>query len=192
MKVFWRHGYPGTSIAALTDAMGIAAPSLYAAFGDKASLYREALQHYEKTIAPGTWSVLWEAPTARLGVEGVLTRSATLQTRDDVPRGCMAVLADGDGADLTKEICLARAGAVTMLARRIQQGIDAGELAASTDAARLARFYATVQQGMAIQARDGASTEELLEVARTAMAVWPEGPLEPRAERASRERSKKR
>ncbi|WP_163368077.1 TetR/AcrR family transcriptional regulator, partial [Enterobacter hormaechei] len=40
MRLFWRHGYEGVSLNDLTAAIGIAPPSLYAAFGSKAGLYR--------------------------------------------------------------------------------------------------------------------------------------------------------
>ena len=48
MQVFWRKGYLGTSLSDLTDAMGINRPSLYAAFGNKKSLFRKALDRYFK------------------------------------------------------------------------------------------------------------------------------------------------
>src|SRR5690606_6207018 len=47
MRLFWRHGYEGVSISDLTKEIGVAPPSLYAAFGSKAGLYREALERYE-------------------------------------------------------------------------------------------------------------------------------------------------
>ena len=46
-RLFWRKGYEGTSIADLTEAMGINPPSLYAAFGGKEALFRQALDRYE-------------------------------------------------------------------------------------------------------------------------------------------------
>ena len=60
-----------------------------------------------------------------------------------------------------------------LLRERIQQGIEAGELPSGTRAAPLAKFYATVFQGMALQAADGASRAELEAVAKRAMAAWP-------------------
>ncbi len=46
LELFWRQGYEGTSIADLRTAIGITAPSLYAAFGSKEELYRRVLERY--------------------------------------------------------------------------------------------------------------------------------------------------
>src|SRR5260370_41860135 len=46
MEVFWRKGYLGTSLSDLTDAIGVNRPSLYAAFGNKESLFHKARDHY--------------------------------------------------------------------------------------------------------------------------------------------------
>jgi hypothetical protein len=70
-----------------------------------------------------------------------------------------------------------RAVGVANIEARIQRGIDEGELPAGTDAASLANFYATVYQGMSMQAKDGATYESLLSTAASAMRAWPvEGP----------------
>ena len=46
LDLFWRHGFEGTSTSQLTAAMGVSPPSLYAAFGSKDGLYREAVALY--------------------------------------------------------------------------------------------------------------------------------------------------
>ena len=46
LAVFWRHGYEGASLTDLTAAMGINRPSLYAAFGNKESLFRRVMDRY--------------------------------------------------------------------------------------------------------------------------------------------------
>ncbi len=46
--VFWEHGYEGTSYANIMAATGLQKGSLYSAFGDKRSLYLEALSRYDK------------------------------------------------------------------------------------------------------------------------------------------------
>ena len=60
-----------------------------------------------------------------------------------------------------------------MLRSRLENAVARGELPASTDIDGLSRFYLSVFQGMAIQARDGATQAELRAVAAAAMAAWP-------------------
>src|ERR1700730_8283986 len=43
---FWQHGYQATSMRDLAAAMGLTAPSVYNAFGDKQALFSRALQRY--------------------------------------------------------------------------------------------------------------------------------------------------
>ncbi|MCI1026081.1 helix-turn-helix transcriptional regulator, partial [Pseudomonas putida] len=46
MQVFWSKGYEGTTMADLCEAIGVKAPSLYSAFGDKDALFREVMEVY--------------------------------------------------------------------------------------------------------------------------------------------------
>ncbi len=46
LMLFWEHGYEGVSVSQLVEEMGITPPSLYAAFGSKEGLYREAVALY--------------------------------------------------------------------------------------------------------------------------------------------------
>jgi len=51
MNCFWAQGYELTSVRELAKQMGITGASLYNAFGDKRSLYRQVLGHYlEQTV----------------------------------------------------------------------------------------------------------------------------------------------
>jgi AcrR family transcriptional regulator len=177
VRLFWRKGYEATSMADLTAAMGIGAPSLYAAFGSKEALYAESLCHYQKKFGPLTWGRFDAAPTARAAVEGWLLDSAAALTGGAAgeARGCMLTLSAIDGeahAELCETVRTSRLSMQARLAERFAQAIAAGEIAPATDAAALARYIQTVQNGMSILARDGASRAELEAVTRVAMNSW--------------------
>lgn len=179
MEVFWIKGYEAASISDLTGAMGIGSPSLYAAFGSKEGLFHEAVELYGRTEGPALWDVVEAAPTAREAIEGYLTATARVFTRPGKPRGCLVTLSVLNTASASASVCEAmrqhRAVGQSGLERRLRRSMAQGELPAGLDAAGVAAFYLTVQQGMSIQARDGASRETLEKVAQGAMAAW--GPL---------------
>lgn len=176
-RLFWIKGYEATSIADLTEAMGIGAPSLYAAFGSKEALYAEALRHYEANYEQLVWGRFHTAQTAREALEAFLLDSASALTGapDDHPLGCMVTLSavGSEGhAELGEMVRSARAVTLQRLEARLGEAVAAGELPASADIHAVARFYQAVQAGMSILARDGASRAELEAVARHALAHW--------------------
>jgi AcrR family transcriptional regulator len=175
-KLFWQKGFTATSLNDLCDAMGISSPSLYAAFGSKEQLYAEALSHYTKIGGPLLRDALESAPTARNGIEAFLRLCAKELTCSNRPLGCMVVLssvASEEVAGLTGLVLEERKKTFGRLEARLQRGVLEGDLAAAANVKALARFFLTVQQGMSIQARDGATSEDLDAVAATAMQAWP-------------------
>jgi AcrR family transcriptional regulator len=179
MHVFWEHGYEAASISDLTAAMGITPPSLYTAFGDKERLFLEAIERYGK--GPGGFGqrALDEEPTARGAIERLLNEAAVELTANCHPLGCMMVMAATNCSVAAEHIQTAlvkrRALGVANIQARIQRGVDEGELPADTDAAVLANFYATVYQGMSMQAKDGATRASLMLSVDMAMRAWPAG-----------------
>ena len=177
MLLFWRKGFAATSMNDLCDAMGVRSPSLYAAFGSKEALYLEAVEHYVRTQGPPVWDKLAEGATARASIESLLVAGTeALPKSRATPAGCMAVLAavgDEWPAAITRVVKKVRLEMLGMLRSRLETAVAKGELRASTDIDGLSRFYLSVFQGMAIQARDGASQAELRAVAAAAMAAWP-------------------
>jgi AcrR family transcriptional regulator len=177
MLAFWRKGFAATSMNDLCDAMNVRSPSLYAAFGSKEALYLEAIQRYVEMFGPPVWDGLAEGATARAGVENLLlAASETLPESHVTPGGCMAALAavcDEWPAGIAQVVRKIRMIMLGRLRSRLEAGVANSELPTTTDIDALSRFYFSVYQGMAVQARDGADAAELKGLVAAAMSAWP-------------------
>ncbi|WP_369172295.1 TetR/AcrR family transcriptional regulator [Streptomyces sp. R28] len=172
---FWEHGYEATSVSDLTRVMDIGAPSLYSAFGDKQSLFAEVVREYGVRYGSFADRALAEEPTARAAVARMLREAAAEYTDPAHPHGCLVVHAATNCSTPEVEESLRgrRNANIAAVRSRIEADIATGALPPGTDAAALARYAGAMIQGMSQQARDGASREELEELAEIAMANWP-------------------
>lgn len=179
-RLFWERGYEATSISDLTEAMGIRSGSLYAAFGDKPALFREALAAYgESPYGAFVALAFAEEATAFGAVARMLREAARIFPDPAHPAGCMTINAatnvspaNGEVRELLRD---RRNQNLAAMADRLRAAQRDGELPASVDAGALAAYYAAVFQGMSQRARDGASESELLRTAELALAAWPRG-----------------
>ncbi|RMQ43346.1 TetR family transcriptional regulator [Pseudomonas cichorii] len=176
MLAFWEHGYESTSMAELTKAMGVTAPSIYAAFGDKKQLFLEAVDRY-LNAGLASRKVLDSQATAREQVLNSLRHAVTLFTADTTPAGCLlataAISCSQAAADVREHLAAIRQGMEAGLVEMIEAGIQSGELPPKTDASALAGFFMATTQGLATLARDGADQKKLLQIVDLSMAVWP-------------------
>ncbi len=176
MEVFWRHGYQGASMTALTAAMGINSPSLYAAFGSKEALFRAAVALYNTTEGRGPQAALNGDGTTRESVEAMLRHHARSYPDPANPTGCLVVLAGNGNLPESDAVghflAECRERDIVEVRRRIVRGRDEGDLPRAVAPDALARFVVAVAQGMAVQARDGASTDQLDGIVDCAMAAW--------------------
>jgi AcrR family transcriptional regulator len=167
IELFWRAGYEKTSIAMLTEAMGVTPPSLYAAFGDKDRLFEEASSRYFQRTCEAIDAAATE-PTARAAIGRMLDETARAHTDTDTPLGCLMLTEPRLGSQ--REVLHQR------IARRIARGVAEGDLPASVEPDELASFLVAVMRGMSGCARDGGTTDEVFAIAATALAAVPEAP----------------
>jgi AcrR family transcriptional regulator len=190
LEVFWKRGYEPATMGELCSAMGINPPSLYAAFGNKGSLFMEAVEHYETTYWAAPWALLAEEPDLHRAMEQFMTEAAAVLTSLDAPCGCMVVLAtaniSSEAQDVHDAMKALREVSRTNFRNRFERALDAGDLPPDTDVATLASMFNTLLQGLSVQARDGASRKELERIARASLALLP--PTRSEAPAAGRDR----
>ncbi|MBW8909363.1 MAG: TetR/AcrR family transcriptional regulator [Mesorhizobium sp.] len=170
MHLFWEHGYEATSLAMLRDAMGLTPPQIYNAFTDKETLFRKALTRYHETEIGFALEALSAPVSTAEAVRRLLLGAAQAYTRPGKPGGCLFV----SGALAASPQAQAIADELkTAIAERLAKGQAMGDLPESVSAQGFAKYLAGVMNGMSIQARDGASADELRALAETALAALP-------------------
>jgi len=183
MRLFWEKGYEGASMAELTAAMGVNRPSLYAAFGGKEELFRQALDRYEQGPAAYSRAAL-EEPTGRRVAERLLREAADMLSSRRHPGGCLTVqgaLACGDeAAPVRRELARRRAASEAALRKRLERAAAEGDLPAGSDPGALALYLTTIVCGMAVKAAGGATRRQLERMIEVALRSWPQ------ADRSSR------
>ena len=177
MQVFWARGYEGATLNELQEAMGGIGPtSFYAAFGSKEELFREAVELYSRTLGVPMMKALDEGPTARSSIEALLEAAVESFCKPGLPRGCFLVFGAINNLPANKvvqdHVRGLRIRRQKLIQQRLRRGVDEGELPNDLDVVALAVFYTAVIDGLAIQARDGASRKALDFTARCAMAAW--------------------
>ena len=177
LEVFWRRGYEPASVTELCTAMGVNAPSLYAAFGSKSDLFLEAVTFYEERY--------WAAPARRfmeekdfyLAVRNFFSEAAHILLSPDTPCGCMVVLAavniSEQEEDVIRTVQQLRLATKDMFADKIRRAVKEGQLPEDTAVEPLAGAFNTFLEGMSLQVRNGLQAEELEELASYAVRMLP-------------------
>jgi TetR/AcrR family transcriptional repressor of nem operon len=178
MELFWERGYEATSMAQLTETLGIGRASLYATFGDKRQLFLRALRRYVETRDPSPIELLSRPGPALPAVRTLVELYVEESVDDEQRRGCMVV-------NSATELC-PRSGSVSRLvalnwdalegavAAALTRAQAQGELAAGKDPRALARFLLVVLQGMRVIAKGDPDPGRLRDAAAQALATIEE------------------
>ncbi|WLS05016.1 TetR/AcrR family transcriptional regulator [Shinella oryzae] len=171
LRVFWAKGFAATSTDDLREAMGIGRQSLYGAFGDKRTLYLEALDTYQQRTNTGHVKRLSAPASPIRGIEELLVG---LVSEDDCERilGCMGVGSVGEFGVTDPELNARRGAASAALGRRIfervSEGQRSGEINPALDAEETTSFIQMTMTGLQVAARGGANASDLKAMARFA------------------------
>lgn len=172
---FWKRGYEAISMSDLVSALGLASSRIYAAFGSKEELFREAVALYRETEGGAPVRALRAAATAREGITAMLHAAVVTYTQPGRPRGCMVVTAATncsiESDAVMKWLAECRRDRNHAIADRLSFALADGELAPQADIRALADYLGAIMSGLSVQARDGLSRNRLLDLIPTVMAV---------------------
>ena len=179
LRTFWKLGYEPASVPELCSAMGVSPPSMYAAFGSKASLFIEAMEHYERSYWEEPGRRFLAEPDLRRAVAGYFDDAARILLSPETPCGCMVVLAAVNLADSAGKVAQAvrrlRMATKEMFALRLRKAAGEGLIPPDTDIPALAGTLNALLEGLSLQARDGLSQNELRAMAAHAASLIPSG-----------------
>ncbi|OMQ24454.1 TetR/AcrR family transcriptional regulator [Serratia oryzae] len=177
MNLFWRFGYEPTSMSELIDGTGIKPSSLYAEFGSKEGLFCAAVEKYLATYGQARDAILDqdELPLPQV-IEQLLRTSAEWFTDAATPSGCFMVAATfgmsaADDA-LFNQLSQQRNSAEQKVIECLERRVGKGELPGNTHCALLGKYLVSVIQGMSVQARNGATRDELFGLVDIFMRQW--------------------
>jgi AcrR family transcriptional regulator len=176
LHVFWERGYEAASLAELQEATGLTKSSLYKAFESKEGLFRHVLDRYNRDHLAFRTAALAQ-PTPRLITEMLLLGIVNLHTGKDTPSGCLVTLSalacSADVRPLSDELSESRNAFERLLRERYDAVKDAGPLPAGMDGRAAAAFVSTFIQGLAVQAKGGATRRQLRQIVSTVLTTWP-------------------
>lgn len=171
-RLFWRHGYSGTSTRALCATLGLSPSSVYAAFGSKAGLFEEAVRTYAERYRE-IYLQACEEPRIADVIESILTLSIEEFTQpSDHHPGCLissAAMTDmPDTLDTRAYATELHESNEQLLLSRVRRAREEGELPADADTAALTGLVQAIWHGFSARSNQGVSRDDLLASARIA------------------------
>ncbi len=174
-ETFLEKGFSGASLDDLASAAGLNRPSLYAAFGDKESLYLHALRRYGEISLQMLDTVLGAPEPLSARLERIYRTAINLYTAPPVPLGCMIVNTAVVEAPSRPKIAAAGAELIARIEKRLEaafaRAIKDGEIPAGRGSAGRARLAGAVFDTLAVRARFGESPAKLKAYAKSIIPV---------------------
>lgn len=145
-NLYWEKGYHATSMRNLQDVVDMRPGSIYAAFGNKDNLFKEALNRYAEEGAANLANSIAQEKTVLAGLKRFI-RNVTVCSKGTAPSGmCMVVktigeLTQNDSPDLLAHATNILERVESSFVKTFQQAIDNGEISSDKDPAELARYF---------------------------------------------------
>ncbi|WP_328185400.1 TetR/AcrR family transcriptional regulator [Marinobacter sp. OP 3.4] len=170
VRLFWERGYGNTSMKHIEQALDMRPGSLYATFGSKDGLFREALDLYGSRMAQSLRRALEQSPTIMTGISSYLRNLAGEITTPDSPaRACLVVKTllevTAEQEDLRALVNQRLQMVEDHLAQALETASRQGELRQGADPRRLARLVQAQMMGLRSLAQRDISEAEVRDLA---------------------------
>lgn len=168
LRLFWKQGYDRTSVADLSEALGVGPSSLYNAFGNKRELFRRAIEHYVANYTSFIDHALDSGLDVEPAVRGLLREAAGVYSDTDSPPGCAVMQSagaaspeDSEAAAITLEV---KSEVENSLIELLEHASKAHGTPLAAPPRILARYLNGTLRGLSQLVIDGVPLAELLQV----------------------------
>jgi len=176
MEVFWSQGYEAASINNLIKHMGINRQSLYDTFGDKHTLYLQAIDRYREVEGRKIFELLERPGSVKKTLRQLFQSVVEESLRDQARRGCfignaMSELA-GRCPETAARACGNMAAVEEALYRTLLRGRKNGEIRNGRDLRAVARYLYSSLQGLQLMGKatqDRKTLEDIVKVTLSAL-----------------------
>lgn len=179
MEVFWLKGFNGTSLSDLTEIMGINRPSLYAAFGNKESLFISAIEQYaNKYGAPHFGKLLNSEARLPERIRIYLESITKMATDPTLPGGCFITASTSEAGsnclpkDAVQTVMKINADSLKTLVEFFKNEKKKGNIASKESPEVLANHLLTIQFGLAVMARNRATQSSIMKTISRAVTSF--------------------
>jgi TetR/AcrR family transcriptional repressor of nem operon len=169
-ELYWQKGFNGTSMRNLQEVIDMRPGSIYASFGSKEGLFREALNHYANMGIAGLMECV-EKTTSPMHALQLFMQQLVVGSKKKAP-SCMCMLAKtvgeltDDNADLLAETKRLLAKIEGEFATLLIKAQEIGEIDKTKDVIKLARHIQVQTLGLRTYARtcdDSALLESMVQ-----------------------------
>lgn len=176
LDLFRKKGFDNTSVEDIASALDLKKPSLYAAFGNKEQLFLDVLHAYVSGPTAYFHQVFHE-PTTKELVRKLLLLSIEVLFYAEKPSGCLVVMSTAsqglERAGIQQKLVSNLQQHQHKLAERFEHARKTGELKSDINAERLALYVVTLHKGLSLQAINGSSKAELIDLVQQITDFWP-------------------
>ncbi|WP_353951545.1 TetR/AcrR family transcriptional regulator [Knoellia sp. S7-12] len=178
MDMFWERGYEATSVSQLCAGIGINPPSLYAAFGSKAQLFLDVVDHYQRTFWEPMWDAFEPEPSVKDAFRHFFDGTVNVISAPGTRLGCLVTLSavslENHDSDVGRALAAIGDEGVRRFQAKLDFGVRDGQIPADTDTLALAHAVSGAVVALAIRAHGGMPPEMLRRLVAAELRMIPE------------------